>query len=34
MRPSAVAVALPLLRVFPAVLGWGARLSGKATRVI
>ena len=34
MRPSAVAVALPLLRVFPAVLGWGARLSGKATRVV
>ncbi len=33
MRPAAVAAVLPLLRAFPAALGWGARLSGKATRV-
>jgi flavin-dependent dehydrogenase len=31
MRPSAVACALPLLRLFPAVLTAGARFSGKAT---
>jgi 2-polyprenyl-6-methoxyphenol hydroxylase-like FAD-dependent oxidoreductase len=34
MRPAAVAGALPLLRCFPALLTWGARLSGKATRVV
>jgi flavin-dependent dehydrogenase len=34
MRPAAVAGALPLLRWFPGLLTWGARLSGKATRVI
>jgi flavin-dependent dehydrogenase len=34
MQPTAVAASLPLLRTFPTVLGWGARLSGKATRVI
>ncbi|HEY1378273.1 MAG TPA: FAD-dependent monooxygenase [Gemmataceae bacterium] len=34
MRPAAVAAALPLLRAFPSLLGWGARLSGKATRVV
>jgi hypothetical protein len=34
MRPAAVAGALPLLRCFPAVLSWGARLSGKARRVV
>lgn len=34
MRPAAVRASLPLLRAFPAVLGWGARLSGKAKRVV
>src|SRR5262249_3382317 len=34
MRPAAVAGTLPLLRCFPRVLSWGARLSGKATRVV
>jgi 2-polyprenyl-6-methoxyphenol hydroxylase-like FAD-dependent oxidoreductase len=34
MRPAAVAGALPLLRCFPGLLTWGARLSGKATRVV
>jgi menaquinone-9 beta-reductase len=34
MRPAAVAGALPLLRYFPGLLTWGARLSGKATRVV
>ncbi len=34
MRPVAVAGALPLLRCFPGLLTWGARLSGKATRVV
>jgi 2-polyprenyl-6-methoxyphenol hydroxylase-like FAD-dependent oxidoreductase len=34
MRPAAVAAALPLVRTFPAILGWGARLSGKTTRVV
>jgi flavin-dependent dehydrogenase len=33
MRPAAVAAILPLLRAFPTLLGWGARLSGKATRI-
>ncbi len=34
MRPAAVTGALPLLRCFPRLLTWGARLSGKATRVL
>lgn len=34
MRPAAVSLALPLLRWFPRVLTWGARCSGKATRVV
>ena len=34
MRPAAVAGTLPLLRWFPRLLTWGARLSGKATRVL
>ena len=34
MRPAAVAGTLPLLRCFPGLLTWGARLSGKATRVV
>ncbi len=34
MRPAAVAGALPLLRCFPGLLTWGARLSGKAARVV
>lgn len=34
MRPAAVAGMLPLLRGWPALLTWGARLSGKATRVV
>lgn len=34
MRPAAVAAALPLLRAFPALLGLGARLSGKASRIV
>jgi menaquinone-9 beta-reductase len=33
MRPAAVACAIPLLRMFPAVLTAGARFSGKATSV-
>jgi flavin-dependent dehydrogenase len=34
MRPAAVAASLPLLRRFPGLLTWGARLSGKATRAV
>jgi flavin-dependent dehydrogenase len=34
MRPAAVGAALPLLRAFPALLGVGARLSGKASRIV
>src|SRR5439155_26475996 len=34
MRPAAVTISMPLLRAFPCVLGWGARLSGKATRIV
>ena len=34
MRPRAVAPVLPWLRCFPALLTWGARLSGKATQVV
>jgi flavin-dependent dehydrogenase len=34
MRPGAVAGTLPVLRGFPRLLTWGARLSGKATRVV
>jgi 2-polyprenyl-6-methoxyphenol hydroxylase-like FAD-dependent oxidoreductase len=34
MRPAAVRGALPLLRCFPGLLTWGARLSGKAARVV
>ena len=34
MRPAAVAPTVPLLRWFPGLLSWGARLSGKATRVV
>jgi hypothetical protein len=34
MRPAAVAGALPLLRRFPGLFLWAARLSGKATRVV
>jgi flavin-dependent dehydrogenase len=34
MRPAAVAGALPLVRCYPSLLTWGARLSGKATRVV
>jgi menaquinone-9 beta-reductase len=33
MRPPAVHGVLPALRCFPNLLAWGARLSGKATRV-
>ncbi len=34
MRPAAVAAALPLVRRLPALLTWGAQLSGKATQVV
>jgi hypothetical protein len=34
MRPAVVAGTLPWLRWFPTFLSWGARLSGKATRVV
>jgi 2-polyprenyl-6-methoxyphenol hydroxylase-like FAD-dependent oxidoreductase len=34
MRPAVVAGTLPLLRCFPGLLTWGARLSGKATPVL
>jgi flavin-dependent dehydrogenase len=34
MRPTVVAGTLPWLRWFPGLLSWGARLSGKATRVV
>jgi len=34
MRPAAVAGMVPLLRCFPGLLTWGARLSGKATSVV
>jgi 2-polyprenyl-6-methoxyphenol hydroxylase-like FAD-dependent oxidoreductase len=34
MRPAAVAASLPALHCFPGLLSWGARLSGKASRVI
>jgi flavin-dependent dehydrogenase len=33
MRPTAVAGLLPVLWLFPALLSWGARLSGKARRL-
>jgi hypothetical protein len=33
MRPWAVAGSMPLLRRFPILLNWGARLSGKAEPV-
>jgi flavin-dependent dehydrogenase len=33
MRPAAVTGVLPALRCYPRLLSWGARLSGKATRV-
>jgi flavin-dependent dehydrogenase len=34
MRPAAVAGTLPLLHLFPGILPWAARLSGKAKRVV
>lgn len=34
MRPAVVAGAVPLIRCFPGLLTWGARLSGKARRVV
>jgi flavin-dependent dehydrogenase len=34
MSPAAVAVVLPLLRLFPGLLTWGARVSGKTHRVL
>jgi hypothetical protein len=34
MRPAPVACALPLLHCLPALLTWGARLSGKAAQVV
>ena len=34
MQPALVAASLPLVRCFPSVLSWGARLSGKATQVV
>lgn len=34
MRPAAVAASLPVLRRFPAILSWGAGLSGKARQVV
>lgn len=34
MRPAIVAVSRPVLRQFPGILSWGARLSGKATTVV
>lgn len=34
MQPAAVAGVLPWLQRFPALLSWGARLSGKATLVV
>ena len=34
MRPAAVALLLPVFRRFPAVLSWGATLSGKARQVV
>lgn len=34
MRPTAVALSLPVLHCFPGLLTWGARFSGKATKVV
>ena len=34
MRPKAVALMLPALRLLPSTLAWGARWSGKATQVV
>jgi 2-polyprenyl-6-methoxyphenol hydroxylase-like FAD-dependent oxidoreductase len=34
MHPGMVAASLPLLHCWPHLLSWGARLSGKATRVV
>jgi flavin-dependent dehydrogenase len=34
MRPRAVAIAQPFLRSWPAILSFGARLSGKAMRIV
>jgi hypothetical protein len=34
MHPLAVETTLPLIALFPALLTWGARLSGKATAVV
>jgi len=34
MRPAAVSASLPVLRRFPAILTWGAGLSGKSRRVV
>jgi flavin-dependent dehydrogenase len=34
MHPAAVAGLLPILACFPALLNWGARLSGKATCIV
>ena len=34
MRPAAVTLMLPVLRLLPSTLAWGARWSGKATEVV
>jgi hypothetical protein len=34
MRPGVVAPLLPLLKLFPQILTFGARLSGKSTQVV
>lgn len=34
MRPMAITMSVPAMRLFPGLLTWGARLSGKATLVV
>lgn len=34
MRPSVIGVTLPAIHLFPGLLSWGARLSGKATAIV
>lgn len=34
MRPVAIGLSVPAMRLFPSLLTWGARLSGKATTVV
>jgi len=34
MRPASAAMLKPLLKLFPGILTWGAKLSGKAKQVV